>query len=229
MFSIQASHAPPPNSAELIVHELANGALGEELARYKFHSPIHGEVLRFTRRLTIPALVTQVAVSLKVRAHPDGERIRQAWKLTDTVEAPPESSLKAGTLEVDMSGSLLDSALSLARGGGMRIRLDGSRDRGGALRDASRIKVHQAVGATFVTCPVLPFSDELPPASDEVRWRPGQPLPEPEPASIQPSTPRAGERALISAATKECRFCQRSIDAAYADRTGHCPYCLELI
>ncbi|MHB8878119.1 MAG: hypothetical protein ACYC8T_30850, partial [Myxococcaceae bacterium] len=185
-----------------------------------------GKVVRWTLPLRLRAAAAELLFRVDAPVPEKAERVRQPWKLFETIEVPKESTYKTYNDSPD-SGSLLGSAAILGAGlmvGQLHLslKLAGSLGQAGPGEKPifARHAAHE-LPPGFVAA-VVPAPGVLPAAGVEVVWAPGRELPaEARPGALAAATaPRQATSGL-----RECPECFRDVDAREAERSRECPRC----
>lgn len=185
-----------------------------------------GRVVKGLVPLSIAPGLTEVSFAVACEPAPDAQRVRQAWKLFDTLEIPKESEMKTYNDDdgAGLGGLLLANALTLPMGVAVVPRGFGV-STGGGLAESTRTTVHKAraLSAGFVAQVTAGEPPRLAQPEWTEVWRPGQPLPLAAPVAVAapvrppPKPPQTGRRVCI-----KCSFSGKREDFG-ADR--FCPTC----
>lgn len=171
-----------------------------------------GQVVRWRLPLTLPAGVTELHFLVESRLHPKARRVRQAWKLFDTLELPKEALNTPLFPEVEL-------VHSTRRRGGFLVR---SPEEPPSLFEATGGKRHAArkLPPGFIAQVTEGTPERLNAPRAEVFWTPGQPLPAPtsEAAWNPPKAP-----ALQTSRT--CFSCGFEGPESEYERARFCPRC----
>ncbi|MFL5351975.1 hypothetical protein [Archangium sp.] len=183
-----------------------------------------GKVVRWSLPFSLPLELDELHFRVEAKLHPKAERVRTAWKLSDTVEIPKESDMagpKPPPVGINLGRSLMGSVLS----GGLFVSFRGlgGRDSPG-LASTVRTKVHAAAKLPdVVVVPVFDGSpEELSKPHEELIWKPGMPLPQ---ATLTPNAQDVLSQRPPESPRRTCHSCGfegRRSDYAYATM---CPMC----
>jgi len=106
-----------PGDSVLVISGPEGSAAEQLLGRFPVPSVDKGKVVRWSLPLTVPAGATEPHFLVESRLSPNAQRVRTAWKLTDTIEIPKESQM-GPTLGVDID--VRDDLVRSVLGGGSR-------------------------------------------------------------------------------------------------------------
>jgi hypothetical protein len=202
-----------------------DGSAAVEMAPLALPVLEDGRVVRWTFPLELRCEVSELLFKVEAPIERDAERIRQPWKLLDTIESPKLSALEpkftpstSGALEMGLglglglaSGHLhLHLAIPSASGGG-----------------ATGIRRHAAPeGPAGFVAPVSAGDPGGSEVAVESIWVPGQPLPaEVRQAHAEPVPPPPAAAIAGAGATKRCPSCYENVGEREAERKRECPNC----
>ena len=205
-----------PGDSVLVISGPEGSAAEQLLGRFPVPSVDKGKVVRWSLPLTVPAGATELHFLVESRLNPNAQRVRTAWKLTDTIEIPKESQM-GPTLGVDID--VRDSLVRSVLGGGLEVSAS---VRSTLAQDVSS-KRHAArkLPPAFIAEVMegRPAPHEGPDV--EVVWAPGRRLPAPPPlvprGPVAPPPPRFPGRT--------CFTCGFEGPRAEYERTAFCPRC----
>lgn len=212
---LQAAHLP-----------MQPGTLRALATSVKIPELADGRVVKGLVPVSVPPGVTEVSFEIACAPAPNAARVRQAWKLFDTLEIPKESEMK--TYHDDSTtlggGLLLANALTLPMGMAVVPTGGFGASTGGGLAESTRTTVHKArtLSEGFVAAVTAGEPRRVAQAEWSEVWRPGQPLPAPPPpiawTAPQPqAAPKTGRRVCA-----KCGFSGKREDFG-SDR--FCPTC----
>jgi hypothetical protein len=212
----QAAFHPLPPGAQVAFHAAsAAGAQGEQLGCFEV-PPLEDRAVRVSYPLRVPRGSTHVVAFLQAPAPSwRAERVRPAWKLSDTLEIPKASEMEPiGEPELNVGASLLATALMGGAGFAISFNL-------GSAGPASTATVHKAreLPAGLVQAISAEAARPLDAPLVETLWSPGQPLP------AAPEVVYARVEPVKGSGVRRCLQCNFEGPAPEYERARSCPSC----
>ena len=217
----QAAFHPFPAGAQIAFHAASpEGAKGDQLGCYDVPA-LAQQAVRVSYPLRVPAGSTHVVAFFNAPPPSSrAERVRPAWKLSDTLEIPKQSEMEPVTVSsgggLNLGATLIGTALM--GGSGVFVQF------GSTTRIAANTKSTLHKARELPPGLVLAISSEvsapIDAAMEETLWRPGEPLP-PAPVVVY------AQVAQKQGAMRWCRSCGFEGPAAEYERARSCPRCDE--
>jgi hypothetical protein len=216
----QAAFDPLPTGAQIAFHAAsAEGAKGEQLGCFDVPE-LAQRAIRVSYPLRLPSGSTHVVAFFNAPP-PAGraERVRPAWKLTDTLEIPKLSEMEPvfqGQGGLNVGATLIGTALM----GGTGVFISFGRTATIAANTKSTLHKARELPPFLLQAVSGELSAPLEAKLEETLWRPGEPLPAAPVVVYTPVAAKAG-------AVRVCRSCGFEGPAAEYERARSCPSCDE--